>query len=143
MSATGVKIGYGTKVRVGRGNPVAWTPLIGLEDVSFPNAQSDEIETTHMESPNRTKEFIQGLNDNGESALTLHWIPGSPVDVLASAIKASGEVVQLEYTATNGGVAEVYAAFLKGLERLAPVNDKMTATLTFRILGQIVPEIKP
>lgn len=138
MAETGVTIGLKTKIEIRRSNDVEWFALKGVEDVNFPNAQTGEIEVTHMDSPNGDKEFIPGLNDNGEVAVTTHWVPGSEQDVLILAIRAARELVQLRFTppGTNA-TPETYAAFPKGYERVAPVGDKMTSTITFRINGSI------
>lgn len=135
--STGVDIGHGTVVRFGVGATPVWTQLLGLEDVTFPNSQTDEIEVTHMQSPNRTKEFMAGLNDNGEVSFSVHWIPGGPQDTVVMGIKASGEIIQVEFTAANGGEPEIYAGFVKGYERMAPVNGAMKATILVRVSGRI------
>lgn len=139
--STGVNIGYGTIVRVGRddgaGN-ITFTQLLGIDDIDLPSAQADEIEVTHMQSPNNTKEFIGGLIDNGEVSIGMHYVPGSDVDVLLQAIADTRETIQLEFTVANGGTAETYAAFLKQYQRHAPVKDAMKADATFRISGKVV-----
>lgn len=140
MSGTGVKIGHGTIVRIGRGETPTWTKLVGVGDISFPEAVSDEIETTHMESPNGEKEYIGGLTDNGEMTIPLHWVPTSESDVCLSEIRASREIVILEVT-TPDAAPEQYACFCKAYKRTAPVNDKRQAEATFRISGRVVAEV--
>lgn len=136
MADTGVKIGHGTVVRIGRGATPTWTPLVGLEDVTFPNSQVDEHEVTHMQSGG-TKEYIPGLQDNGEVSFTTHWVPGSDQDTLIQELKTLREIVQVEFTAANGGTPEAYAGFVKGYERVAPNNGPMKSTITFRISGRV------
>jgi len=138
MSSTGVTLGYGTGIRIGRGDPVVWTELDGVGDVDFPNGEADEVEVTHMKSPARTKEYIQGLIDNGLVAVPVHWVPGSDTDVLLTAIRDSGEAVQIEFTAPGAGAsAEPFAGFCKTYKRTAPINDKMMAEAAFRINGLV------
>lgn len=149
MASSGVSIGYGTTVRVGRrsgvgGATITWTALTGLEDINFPMNETDEIEVSHMGSPNRTKEYISGLTDNGEVTITTHWVPGSAQDVLMLDLRSTGEAVLLEFTPANPApgvavedVVEVYDGFLKAYSRNAPVQEAMTAEATFRINGLV------
>ena len=126
-------IGYGSKVRIGLGETPDWTELEFVGDLEMPDEQVDEIEVTHMQSPDRRKQFIAGLIDGGEVSIPMNYIAGNDSDVLLQTIKASGETVQIEITLTAAGTAETFAGFLKGYARTAPVNDKMMATATFRL----------
>jgi hypothetical protein len=127
------KLGYGSKVRIGRGATPTWTELEFIGDLEMPDEQIDEIEVTHMQSPGRRKQYIAGLIDGGEVGIPMNYIPGNASDVLLLALKASGEEVQIEITLTASGTPETYAGFLKSYARTAPVNDKMMATATFRL----------
>ncbi|ABN75750.1 phage tail tube protein [Cereibacter sphaeroides] len=129
-------IGYGTTVRVGRGAVPTWTKLALVGDIEMPDEQVDEVETTHMESPGRRKQFIAGLIDGGEVSVPMNLIPEGETDSMLQEIKASGETVQIEIK-LPGSAAEVYAGFLKGYARSAPVSDKMTATATFRLSERV------
>jgi hypothetical protein len=126
-------IGYGSKVRIGLGATPTWTELEFVGDLEMPDEQVDEIEVTHMQSPGRRKQFIAGLIDGGEVSVPMNYIEGSASDTVLQSIKASGENVQIEITLTAAGTPEVFAGFLKGYSRTAPVNDKMMATATFRL----------
>lgn len=126
-------IGYGSQVRIGRGATPTWTVLEFVGDIEMPDEQIDEIEVTHMQSPGRRKQFIAGLIDGGEVSIPMNYIPGSATDDLLLELKASGETVQVEIRLTAAGTPEIYAGFLKGYARTAPVNDKMMATATFRL----------
>lgn len=131
-------IGYGSTVRIGVGETPAWTELDLVADLEMPDEQVDEIEVTHMKSPDRRKQFIAGLIDGGEVAIPMNYIPGNPTDVLLQSLKASGENVLVEITLTATGTPETYAGFLKGYARTAPINDKMTSTATFRLSERVV-----
>lgn len=131
-------IGYGSKVRIGVGATPTWTELAFVGDIEMPDEQVDEVEVTHMQSPGRRKQFIAGLIDGGEVGVPMNYIPGSVTDTLLLGLKASGETVQVEITLTATGTPEIYAGFLKGYARTAPVNDKMMATATFRLSEAVV-----
>lgn len=138
MPATLASIGYGTQVRVGRGEIPTWTTLAEIKDVTWPVAESDDIEATHMESPNRTKEFISGLTDNGEVVVPMNWVPGSDTDVLLADLQSTGELVQVEFTSNEvGALPEIYAGYVRRYSRTSPVNDVQMAEAAFRISGLV------
>lgn len=131
-------IGYGSSVRIGRGTTPTWTAVALVGDLELPDEQADEIETTHMKSPGRRKQFIAGLLDSGEFTIPTNYIPGSATDTLFHELKASGEDVLIEITITGDGTPETFSGFLKGYARSAPVNGKMTANAVFRLSEQVV-----
>lgn len=137
MSFTGVALGYGAKVRIGRGSTPDWTELQGPGDFDMPNGDTDEVDVTSHSSPNRTKEYIAGLIDNGSLDLPIDWVPESTQDVLLRVRRRTGELIQLEITPAGAVTAEVYAAWVKNYQRSAPVQGKATGTVTFRINGLV------
>ena len=135
---TEATIGYGTVIRVGVGAGPTWTTLQHVLDVEWPMAEADEHEATAMDSPNRTKEYVAGLIDNGEVTIPLNWVEDSDTDTVLTAIQQSGELVQIEFTANHAGaVAETYVGFCKRYSRTSPVNGVQTAEAGFRINGSV------
>lgn len=132
------KLGYGSTVRIGVGATPAWTELDLIGDIDMPDEQADDVEVTHMKSPGRRKQYISGLFDGGEFSVPMNYIPGSATDLLLKQLKASGEIVMVEITLGVDGEPETYAGYLKGYGRTAPVNDKMTATASFKINEEVV-----
>lgn len=136
-----VQIGYGSKVSIGRTSDqgITWTftELSEIKDLTLPEAQADDVEVTHMQSPNRAKEFIAGLTDSGEVSFSLNWVPESNTDKLLKAIRASGETVHIRFDIVGFDEPETYSGFLKNLTRNAPVSGAMEMTATFRISGLV------
>lgn len=135
-------IGYGSTVRIGRtpsgGGAVAMVELDLIGDIEAPDEQVDEVQVTHMKSPGRRRQFISGLIDSGEVSVPMNYIPGSETDTLLRAIKATGEEVLIEFTLGEDADPETFTGFLKGYGRTAPIDDKMTATATFRLSSSVV-----
>jgi hypothetical protein len=139
MSSTGVTLGYGLTVEIGRGEVPTWTEIVGVGDVDFPTGEADEVDVTHMKSPSRTKEYIAGLDDNGVVTIPHHWVQGSDTDTLLTELKESREIIQIRFTTPEvGATPETYAGFLKSYKRSAPIEDKMMADAEFRINGLVV-----
>lgn len=138
MSFTGVDLGYGAKIRIGRGTgAVTWTDLAGPGDFEFPQMVADDVDVTSHSSPNRTKEYIPGLTDNGEMTVPVDWVPDSAQDILLFTLQRTGELIQIGCTPAGSLNEEVYAGYVKRYGRSAPVQGKATATLVFRVNGLV------
>ncbi|WP_444668483.1 phage tail tube protein [Cereibacter changlensis] len=133
-------IGIGSQVRIGRtsGNTVNWTVMAGVQDITLPEQSVDEIDVTAMDSPNRTKQTIPGLTSNEDVSLDMVWSPGSDTDVCLSAIRASAEIVQVEFTIVGLAEPEIYKGWLKTYSRTAPVQDRLEASTTFKINEKVI-----
>ncbi len=133
-------IGYGTRfLMAATPAATALTKLAEVTSVTLPNEQVAEVEVTHYESPGRTREFIPGLNDAGEITVEINWVPGSDTDDLIVAAKADGKVRTMRIVTPADDTSQMYTfpGFVRGFERTAPMDDKMTATLTIRIAGAV------
>ncbi|GGE26615.1 hypothetical protein SAMN05421774_11253 [Gemmobacter megaterium] len=141
MSTTGVNIGWGAVVRIGRGETPDWTTLEGVGDFEFPQMQADDIDVTSHSSPNRTKEFIAGMADNGEMSLPLDYIPDNPQDLLLRVLNQTKELIQVSIRPAGSNLdPEVYACYVRSYGRTAPVQGKSSATLVLRISGIVAGE---
>lgn len=142
---TEARIGWGGELHLSTDNTEAnLVELVEVRDVSFPQDEADEHEVTHLKSPNRRKEFIQGLIDGGEMTATLNYDPGGATDLLLTAAKTTGTTRKLKIVVpdTSGtGTADwnmVTSVFVK---RYAPdtmeANAPITATAVFRVTGDL------
>lgn len=137
MPETQASIGYGTFFHISEDDGATWTEVAEVYDVTPPNDTVDEIDATHMQSPNRTREFIPGLIDPGEASFEMNFVPGSPSDMKISVLKISGARVKCRVTFPNA-VKWVFSAWVSGYEPAVPTDDKMTATVTWRVTGSTV-----
>jgi hypothetical protein len=131
-------IGYGTTVEIDSDNTgTAYTKLAECFVTGLPNPQFDDVELSHYESPDRTREYGAGLNDSGEITVEMNWVPGSATDAFIVAALGQKRSVRITVpSATNQ--TYTFPAVLKGYERNVPVDDRKTATLTLRVAGAVV-----
>jgi len=135
MVATRAIIGYGTTVDVGDGSsPGVWTRLQEVTEVTPPNMEVDDVEATHFTSDNRTREYISGLIEGGEAAVGMNRIPGSATEILLMGLQTSGTKVAVLITWPNGTTWQ-FLGLVKGYETESPIDDRMTATCTFKVGG--------
>lgn len=133
-----VKIGYGAGLWMadedGELQEIAEVTSIGL-----PNPQQDDVDATHFKSPNRQREFIPGLIDNGEIQFGTNYIAGSDSDTLITEAIQAGEVRDIVVAIPAGATFQYFefSGIVKGYEKEIPIDDKQTATLTVRVSGAV------
>lgn len=133
---TEAMIGYQTKysIRATAESSSALTPIAEVINVTPGEATADRIDATHMQSPNRRREYISGLIDNGEASFEINWVPGSTTDEFIRDLFESGETRDHQIEFPNG-VTVTYEASIIGYSKAVPIDDRMTATITVAVSG--------
>lgn len=140
---TEARIGWGAELQLGTSSSV--DSLVELGEVrSFtpPSDEADEHEVTHLKSPERRKEFIQGLIDSGELPATINYVPGGATDLMLVDALETGTIraVRLIIPDTSGTGSAAWQITTTGFvkryspDEVAP-NQPITASLTIRITG--------
>lgn len=112
----------------------AFVELAEVTTLTPPSDTIDSVEVTHMQSPDKTREFIPGLKDPGEVSMDLNWIPGSDTDEF---IRAWAERRASRITFPND-VTWTFGAFPTSYSGEVPIDDKMTASLTCKVTSSVV-----
>lgn len=105
-----------------------------LVDISGPDISRDSIDMTHHGSSNGWREFIAGLKDAGTLSLELQWdtdaLPpiNGAVDTLTITWPTAGAEV-------SGATFEV-EAFCTAVGVQSPIDDKLMATVEFKLTGE-------
>jgi len=134
-------LGYGSVFEVQTENsPDAYVAMAEVISITPPSFSLDQIDVTHMQSPNRNREFISGLNDPGECSFDMNFIPGATSDdrifELMNLPTGSSRARNCRVSFPNGTTWS-FSGELTGYEPTVPVDDKMTATVTFKVSGAI------
>ena len=132
-------IGYGSEFHLDDDTdptPVL-TELGEILSVTPPNPQVEDVEATHMKSPNRRREYIAGLIEDGEGTFEMNYVAGSTTDLLLQTALSDGATrnykIVLPDAASNWEITGT--CIVKGYERNIPIDDRMTATVTVRFTG--------
>lgn len=130
-------IGWGGEVHLHNG-----TALVELKQVvsfGLPEDETDEVETTHLKSPGKRREFISGLTDGGEVEVGLNYRPGSDTDILIRSARAAGDARPVKFVIPEDGEPaweiDTTAIVRRHARGDVAAGDKMEATVTFRITG--------
>jgi predicted secreted protein len=131
-----VNIGWGAQFHLDSAADVL-TELGEITGISLPNSQVEDVEATHFKSPNRRREYIAGLIEDGEGTFDMNYNPGSATDVIIRAAIADGVVRDYKIVIPDGaGTWEITGdCIVKGYERGVPIDERMTATVTVRFTG--------
>lgn len=133
---TKARIGFGVVLqREGAGG--LWGD-VGDEilSVSPPKISVDTDEATHMKSPEGFREFIKSLKDGGEVSVSIAYIAGD-ADV-TSAIEQINSPDASNYRVNFGVSACAFSGLAIGFEPDVPMENKMVATLTYKVTGKPV-----
>lgn len=140
MPDTAALLGYGAKVSVASADsPDNFTELAEITNIKPPSATVDMIDVTHMQSPDRRREFIAGLIDPGECSFDMNYVPGSESDVLLNEIldAAADERRRRVRMTFPNNVRFTFWGELMTYEPDVPTDDKMSAAVSFRVSGAI------
>ncbi|WP_397586678.1 phage tail tube protein [Sphingobium fuliginis] len=134
-----VTIGHGSTVSFKIGAAAA--ALLGqVTAIGLPNPQIADVEATHFQSPDRAREYIPGLKDNGEITIGINYDAGSATDTVVN--DAMAETAPIEVTISIPTVSGTNQEFtfpgiVKGYEKAIPIDDRQTATITIRVAGAV------
>lgn len=133
---TQAKIGYGVAFKIGNGAvPELFTTVAEVTDIKPPNWSRDSVDATHNQSPDGHREFILGLADGGEVSFDVNFVPGSATTLLLMAEKVA-DMSNKQIIFPNGEIM-TFRAGCTGFEPTAPIDDKMAATVTYKVSGTV------
>lgn len=119
-------------------NGDTFTAIANVTSFSGPEMERDTYDTTAHDSPNQYREFVGGLINAGEFSIEVNYDPADH-DTLVEDFE---DDVARGYRLTfPGGAMWEFQAWLTGFAAEAPVDDKLSAELTFQLTGK--PTITP
>src|SRR5688572_11553805 len=130
MADTQASLGYGITFEMADiATPTVFTYIAEVYDVTPPSDTTDQEDATHMQSPNKTREFIDGLTDPGEASFEMNYVPGSASDKALTAAKGRRKCCRITFP---NGVQVLFRGSRASYEKSAPTDAKMTATVSFK-----------
>jgi predicted secreted protein len=130
-------LGFGVLLKRGDGATAeAFTTVAELIGLSGPGLSLDTVESTHTESTGANKEYIAGLKDAGEISADLNFLPanathtGLIADQTARTLR-NFQIVWPDTATTTWS----FSAYVTNYEPAAPLEDRMTASVSLKISG--------
>lgn len=115
--------------------------LVQVVSFTLPSDTADRVETTHLKSAGRRREYTQGMIDGGEIELTLNFRPGSDTDAAIEDALTGGDDRAVRLNIPELGVLTHtydFAGVVTGYDKGEVVADgKMEATVTIAVSGAV------
>lgn len=133
MAPTQARIGYGTVFEMAQeATPTVFAAMGEVINIDPGEDEDEEVEATHYNSPDRTREYIPGLTTPGEMTVEGNYIPGSPTDLALIAARGKKNIGRI--TLPNG-VRKTFPIVRRGYNQALPLDDRMTFSATFKRAG--------
>ncbi|MFD3352735.1 phage tail tube protein [Streptomyces fradiae] len=135
MSVPGIDA-FGTQLQRGDGGgSEVFTTIANATNISGPGLARNTIDVTSHDSPDSTMEFIGGLVDPGEVSVDINYTPALHDTLVEDLYDTDPRNYRLVFPDTANTTWQ-FAAVLTGFEASAPYDDKLSATLTFKVSGK-------
>ncbi len=126
---------FGTQLqRSDMGAVPVFTPIANVTGFKGPKIKRDTSDVTAHDSATRWREFIGTLVDAGEISLDLNYDPTFHNSLVGDFQDTVARNYRLVYP--GGSSTWSFSAFMVGFETEAPVDDKLSATVGFKITGK-------
>ena len=125
-------IGYNSTFGIYNG--ASYVNVGEIQNITPPGYARDAVESTHMTSPNRFREYIAGLMDAGEASIEYSYTPAAAEVVLTAMLAGVGS---FRVTHPNG-VTLTFSAIVTAWTPGIPMDDRMTGSATFKVTGRPV-----
>ncbi|WP_028472966.1 phage tail tube protein [Nocardioides alkalitolerans] len=131
--------GFGTSLARGNGaTPEVFTVIAGVTNIGAPGLSRETLDVSGHDSPGGYREHLGGLKDGGEISLDVNYKPSAHDLLVADLDDEEARRYKLIYPeGTEWAVDLILTAF----EATAPFDDKLTASLTYKVSGK--PDITP
>jgi predicted secreted protein len=133
--ATTADTGFGVLLKVGDGGSPTevFTVLSAEVRLQAPGGYSrDAVDASHTQSPDQFREYIAGMMDAGEVSIELNFVPAAADEIVALVV-AGKQNYQILFPAR---CTWTFAAICTNYQPSTPIDDKMTATATFKVSGK-------
>jgi hypothetical protein len=107
-----------------------------IKSFNGPGGQASEIDVTTLESTG--KEFLMGLQDEGEISLEVNFDPADVGQVFCRNARTNQTRNSYRITLPNAAATKLdFLAFCKGFSLAGGVDDVVKASLTLRVTGAV------
>lgn len=128
---TSADIGHGSQFSIYNGS--TYDAVAQVTSITPAGWTQDAIDATNMDSTDGYREFIAGLKDAGEVQISIDYVPSASDQILAAFASATQKTYKITHP---NNVTLTFTAIVTSYQPEVPLDDKMTATATFKISGK-------
>lgn len=126
---------FGTQLQRGDGaGPEVFEAIANVTDITPPGLERETLDVTSHGSPDAWREFIGGLKDGGEVEIEINYDPREHDALIADFEDDEPRNYKVVWPKALGSWE--FAAVLTNFEPEAPHDDKLAASLTFKVSGK-------
>lgn len=117
--------------------PGTYAAIAQVANIGGPTLSRETVDATAHDSPNRWRTFIAGLRDAGEVTLELLFDPDNTGQTDLRSDLATLDTIKnyrIKFTDPTPTVW-TFAAWVTRFEPRAPMDEKLTASVTFKLSG--------
>jgi predicted secreted protein len=130
---------FGTLLKRGDGaGTEVFSTIADVTSLTPPGISRETLDVTSHDSVNGWQEFVGGLKDPGEVSADINYQPTEHDTLIADFEDTAPRNYQIVFP---DGTIWKFGAILTGFEPDAPYDDKLAATLTWKVTGK--PTIIP
>jgi len=126
--------GVGTKFR--RWTAGVWVDIAEVNSISGPTMTRDFIDVTSLDSTGGYREFIAGFRDGGTVSLTMNFTRAT-YDVMKADFEDDTSQNYEIFLADTDETSFEFAGLVTELPLEIPTDDKITANVTMKVVGQV------
>lgn len=133
MAATAGMHGYNTKVFWAEIGSTPTTQLaVEITNIPLPESEADDIDLTHMESPNKYREYVSGLIEGGELEMEGNYTRAGYIAALALKDLKKNYRITLPNLDTF-----TFPGYIKNIGGESPFDEKVSMTTTLKVAGAV------
>lgn len=129
------KDAFGTKFEKETATPDTYEAVANVSDINPPGIEREALDVTAHDSPNGYMEYIGGLKNGGEVSITVNYDPSAHDELVADMDDPDPINYRITWPTAVGGSWE-FSAVMTGFSPAAPVDDKLSAEITFQVSGK-------
>ena len=126
--------GVGTKFR--RWTAGVWVDIAEVNSISGPTMTRDFIDVTSLDSTGGYREFIAGFRDGGTVSLTMNFTR-TTYDLMKADFEDDASQNYEILLADDEATSFEFAGLVTELPLEIPTDDKITANVTMKVVGQV------
>jgi predicted secreted protein len=130
-------IGYGARLACEFASGV-FTDVAEVVNIGAPQGAADDVDVTNQDSPNRTKEYIRGMIEQGEATFTMNWLPNDATQDQTNGVLAlfiSGETKNWKITLPAATLVWTFPGYVKTFNPSINTNEALTVEVGLKVTG--------
>ena len=137
LNSSSALTSQGMTIAIGNGaSPEVFATINEVKSIDGPGGQTNEIDVTDLNST--AKEFILGLQDEGDITLDMNYLPSDTQHALLRTLRGTGATNNYRITFTDSPATTwTFAALVKGFSISNAVDNVTGLSVVLRVSGTI------